>query len=164
MLIWEKAGTAGSDGHSPICVPGPRSPETCMARVTCGAGPACSPGCYPKNMDCGDVSPLRDTPEFERGYEKEELNPVKAKNCCTHWDLLDGGYALGLLFQGLWWPLNIQKLRELPLPPLQRLSTNTKPQRLWITCMHDLGGFVSNSFSSHLKTNDQDKILTIQPV
>lgn len=30
------------------------------------------------------VSPLSDTPEFKRGYEKAELKPVKGKHCCPH--------------------------------------------------------------------------------
>lgn len=54
---------------------------------------------------------LGGTPEFKRSYETANLSAVRSKNCCRHWGLLNGGYALGLMFQGLWWPLNVQRLR-----------------------------------------------------
>lgn len=144
MLTWEEAGTAVSDGHSPTCashVPGPRSPETCMARAGCG-GRACllSSTFIPKiwTVVICTMSPLlRDTPE--RGYEKAELNPVKSKNRCTHWDLLDGGYALGLLFQGPWWPLNVQKLREAAHSSSAGAGYHHPTSRWWTTCMQELG-------------------------
>lgn len=86
------------------------------------------------------LSPLRDTPEFKSGYEKAELNSVKSKNCCTHWDLLDGGYALGLLFPGLWWPLDVQKLRgAASSSPSAEAPYQHPTSKVRKTCMQELG-------------------------
>lgn len=169
---WHAALGEGWDsvhGHSPICashVPaGPCSPETCMARGAVGQGLPALQDVIPKiwTVLMCSVSPLRDTLEFDRGYERAE-SILWSSRIAAHTEIFwMGAVPWGCTFKVCDGPWMSKSWGKLPLPPLQRLPTH--PTSKVMNNLHTgTWGFVSDSFFSHPRRNHQDKILTMQPL
>lgn len=133
MLIWEEAGTAVSDGHSPTCashVPGPRSPETCMARAGCGGRACLLSSTLSQKYGLWWYAPCPPSSETpQRGAMRRQSLILWSLRIAAHTEIIwMGATPWGCSFKVRDGPWMSKSWGKLPTPPLQRLATTTQPQ------------------------------------
>lgn len=133
MLIWEEAGTAVSDGHSPTCashVPGPRSPETCMAREGCGGRACLLSSTLSQKYGLWWYAPCPPSSETpQRGAMRRQSLILWSLRIAAHTEIFwTGAMPWGYSFKVRDGPWMSKSWGKLPTPPLQRLATTTQPQ------------------------------------
>lgn len=129
MLFSEKAAKAKSDGNTTVrltvkatslgCVHS--SPAACtIQHATCVPRAGCRTGACLlfKTLSWQDGLQWRarclplEVPQNSRGGLRRQTLVLWGLRIAVDIEILNGGCALGLLFQGLWWPLNTQRLRK----------------------------------------------------